>query len=90
MDATLKSRLEAEGQLMLWVTPGAKRAEILGFMPGPHDREYLKLKVTAAPENGRANEAVIALLAKTLGLPKSRLAIASGQTSTFKKLVLAK
>lgn len=78
--------LENEGRLMVWVTPGARRSEIVGFVTGPHDRQYLKLKVTAPPEDGRANEAVIRLLADTCGLARSRLAIVNGQTTPFKRV----
>lgn len=83
-----KSILETEGQLMVWVTPGGSRTEVMGFVKGPHDKEYLKLKVTAPPEDGRANEAVLRLLAETLGLPASRLRIASGEKTPFKRVVL--
>jgi uncharacterized protein YggU (UPF0235/DUF167 family) len=42
--------------------------------------------VAAAPADGAANEEVVKLLAKALGLPKSRLAIVSGQTARLKRL----
>ena len=44
----------------------------------------LGLKVRAAPDKGAANQAVIKLLAKTFGLPKSALAIRQGETSRLK------
>lgn len=84
-----RSILEHEGSLMVWVTPGARRTEILGFAKGPHDRDYLKLKVSVPPEDGRANEAVLKLLSETFNIPKSRLSIASGQTTPFKRIVLS-
>jgi len=40
--------------------------------------------VTAAPEKGKANAAVIEVLAEALGLPKSALRIVSGETSPLK------
>ncbi len=46
----------------------------------------LKLSVTAAPEKGKANAAVIALLSKEIGLPKSCIEIAHGVTSRTKTL----
>ena len=44
----------------------------------------LRVYVTAVPEEGKANEAVIKLLAKELGVPKSSLTIIQGQTSRRK------
>mgnify|MGYP000427444852 CR=1 FL=1 len=44
----------------------------------------LKVAVTAAPEGGKANAAVIKLLAKALGVPKSRLTLIQGATSRDK------
>ncbi len=45
-----------------------------------------RVRVTAAPEKGRANKEVIARLAADLGLPPSRLRIARGETSSTKLL----
>ncbi|BAE81531.1 conserved hypothetical protein [Chlamydia felis Fe/C-56] len=50
----------------------------------------LKIRVTEAPEKGRANEAVIALLAKTLSLPKRDVTLISGDSSRKKRLLLPK
>ncbi len=41
------------------------------------------------PDRGKANAAVIALLAKALGLPRSALTLASGDTSRFKTIAIA-
>jgi hypothetical protein len=46
----------------------------------------VKVYVTAPPESGRANDAVIALLSKRLGVPKSAIAIIRGQKSRDKVL----
>jgi uncharacterized protein len=48
----------------------------------------LKLRVAAVPDKGKANAAVIALLAKALGVPKSALEITAGETSRIKTLVI--
>ena len=48
----------------------------------------LRLRVTAAPEKGKANEAVMKLIAKAWGLPKSTLSIASGETAPLKMLLV--
>jgi uncharacterized protein len=46
--------------------------------------DTLKASVTAPPEDGKANDAVIALLAKTWRLPKSTLAVIKGMTARDK------
>lgn len=66
-------------KLELKVIPSSSREEIVGWLGGA-----LKIKVRAPPEKGRANKAVEALLAKTLGLPKGAASITSGQGSTSK------
>lgn len=66
------------------VTPHASRAEITGLQDGA-----LKLKVTAQPVDGAANEACLKLLAKALKLKKSQMEILAGEKSR-KKIVLVK
>ncbi|EYD74562.1 hypothetical protein Rumeso_03858 [Rubellimicrobium mesophilum DSM 19309] len=48
----------------------------------------LRLRVRAVPENGKANAAVIVLVAKALGLPKSAVALVAGDTARLKTLHL--
>lgn len=67
--------------LVLRVTPKARRnAVTLG------DADSLRVHVTAAPENGKANAAVIRLLSRALNVPKSRLEIARGASGRDKLL----
>ncbi len=49
----------------------------------------LKARVRAAPENGEANTAVLALLSGIAGIPKSRAILVSGHTARFKIIDLA-
>jgi uncharacterized protein len=65
------------------VTPRASRAAIAGIQDG-----VLKIKVTAVPVEGAANEACISLLAKELGVKKSRMAIFAGRKSRRKTIVI--
>jgi len=65
------------------VTPRASRAEIAGVQD-----EALKVKVTALPVEGAANEACIKLLAKELGLKKSQMEIFAGGKSRRKTVVV--
>ncbi len=61
------------------VTPRAKRNEITGLQDG-----VLRVRVTAPPEGGRANEAVVELLAEALAVPRSRVAIVRGHRARSK------
>ncbi len=61
------------------VQPKASRNQVDGFEDGT-----LRLRVTAPPTDGKANAGVIALLAKTLGVSKSRLEIVRGHSSRSK------
>lgn len=48
----------------------------------------LALKVREVPDKGRANKATVALLAKTLGIPKSHISVIRGQTARLKTLAI--
>ena len=71
-------------RLRLRVTPGAKQTTIVGVHGGA-----LKLSVAAAPERGKANRAVVALLARALGLPSSAVTITAGESSKDKVAEIA-
>ena len=63
------------------VSPKASRAGVTGVHAGA-----LKIAVTEPPDKGKANAAVIALLARALDIPKSRIAIQGPLTSRTKKI----
>jgi uncharacterized protein len=65
--------------LRLRVQPGAKRSEVVGWSD-----DTLRVRVTAPPVEGRANEAIILFLAKLLDVPKSRISIKSGHSGRDK------
>lgn len=69
------------------VTPKAKSARITKEITGDNS-PYYKVYVTVAPENNKANKAVIELLADALGLPKSALTISHGLTSREKTILI--
>lgn len=70
-------------------TPKASKDEILGPQIRDDGLNYLNLKVRANPNENAANEAIIILLAKTLGIAKSNLEITSGHKSRV-KIILVK
>ena len=48
----------------------------------------LRLRVSAVPDKGKANAAVVALIAKALGVAKSSVSVTSGETARLKTLVV--
>jgi uncharacterized protein (TIGR00251 family) len=79
-----------EGVLLsVRVTAKARRDEVAGIRRMSDGREALSTRVRAAPEQGKANKAVVATVAKFLGLPKSSVCIRSGETGRGKILLIA-
>ena len=75
----------AEGVVLpVRAQPGAKKNGITGEHDGA-----LKVSVTQAPEKGKANKALVEVLAKALGLKKSQVSLLSGETSGRKKFLLS-
>jgi len=77
-------RMEADGPdalIDLKVVPGARRDEVVGSLG-----DRLKVRTAAAPEGGRANEAVLRLLAQKLGVRRGDLSIESGASSAEKRV----
>ena len=66
------------------VQPRSSRNQLVGLQG-----DALKVKLTAPPVEGRANQACIEVLAEALGVPKSSLRIISGETSRRKLVLLA-
>lgn len=75
--------------LALRVTPNAGRDAIEGVETRADGQAVLRLRVAAVPDKGRANAAVLALLAPALGVPKSCLHLVSGETSRLKTVLVA-
>ena len=68
-------------KLPVKVVPKSSRDRIVGWVG-----DALKICVTAPPEKGRANDAVEALLADALGLPKEQVRITAGLSSPRKSV----
>jgi uncharacterized protein (TIGR00251 family) len=73
----------ATTRLKLRVSPGSRRPGIAG-----RHGDAWKVRVAEPPEDGKANEAVLRLLADTLDLPRSSVALVSGQSSRDKIVAL--
>jgi uncharacterized protein (TIGR00251 family) len=75
----MKNSAGKKATIGIHLQPGAKRNEIVGFKEG-----ILYVKVTALPQKGQANRALLELMAQTLGIPKSNIEIIRGQSSRSK------
>ena len=78
----VRALADGEGRLAMRVTPGA-RVETLEIVDG-----RLLVKVRSKPEDGKANDAVLALLATALGIGTSRLRLLRGATSREKLVAI--
>jgi uncharacterized protein (TIGR00251 family) len=73
-------------KITVHLTPKASRNKIEGWARDEKDQKILRVKVTAVPEDGKANEALIKLLSKALGIPQSRVSLIRGATARIKQL----
>lgn len=80
-------RKECDGiTLFVRLTPKSARDAIEGVEAADDGRAYLKARVRAVPEDGKANAALEKLLAKWLGVAPRDVTIASGATSRLKQV----
>ena len=70
-------------RLRVRVSPGARKTEVVG-----RHGEAWKLRVAAPPAGGKANEAVLGLLAKILAVPRARVALVAGHSRRDKVVEL--
>jgi uncharacterized protein (TIGR00251 family) len=70
-------------QLIVHVQPGAKTTSCAGI-----HGDALKIRLAAPPVDGKANQALIAWLAHTLGCPQNRIELIRGQASRRKTLAI--
>jgi uncharacterized protein YggU (UPF0235/DUF167 family) len=75
--------------LAVRVSPRGGRDGVEGWGQDPAGRPFLKVRVAAAPVDGGANAAVEAVLAKALGVPKSAVRVARGQSSRLKSVEIS-
>jgi uncharacterized protein (TIGR00251 family) len=79
----LRCESQPDGSVLLWIkaVPGSSRDQISGLLG-----DRLKIRVSAAPEDGKANRAICACLAKALHLRSSQVSVHSGQSHPEKIL----
>lgn len=76
-------------RLAVRLTPRGGREAIDGWAVDGDGRPYLKVRVAAPPVEGAANAALIAFLAKTLGVSRSSVTLASGAGARLKLIDIA-
>jgi uncharacterized protein YggU (UPF0235/DUF167 family) len=70
------------------LTPGASADQIAGVETDADGAAFLKARVRAVPEKGKANAALVALVAKWLGVAKSSVEVTAGGSSRLKQLAI--
>lgn len=72
--------------LAVRLTPRGGRDAVDGWATDAEGRPYLKVRVSSAPVEGEANAALIAFMAKRLGVSRSAVRLAAGATARLKRL----
>ena len=75
--------MDDSGVLIVHVVPRARRSEVVG-MHG----DAVKIRLAAPPADGAANEELVRFLAERLGVPRSAISIAAGDTSRRKRVII--
>ncbi|MFO1117729.1 MAG: DUF167 family protein [Beijerinckiaceae bacterium] len=71
------------------LTPKGGRDAIDGIETLSDGRAVLKARVRAVPEDGRANDALVALIAQAAGVARSAVSVSAGHTSRIKTLAIS-
>jgi len=69
--------------LLVWVQPGAKKNEFTGVQDG-----RLRVRLRAPAVENKANKALMAFMAETLGLKQAQISLVSGDTGRRKRLYI--
>lgn len=75
--------------LHLHVSPGASRSRVEGWRTDPDGTQRLRVRVAAPPEKGKANRAVIRLLADVLNVAPRDIQVVRGEISRAKTVQIA-
>lgn len=76
-------------ELFVRLTPKSSRDVVEGVGAGADGRAFLKARVRAVPEQGKANQALEKLLASALGVPAGSVSIVAGGTARLKTVRVA-
>jgi uncharacterized protein (TIGR00251 family) len=85
MSENVLNFVEKDGRIVfnVKVVPGSSKTLIAGLYNG-----MIKVRLSAAPEKGKANQALVELLAEKFNIPKNSIAILSGLTSKIKQVAV--
>jgi uncharacterized protein YggU (UPF0235/DUF167 family) len=75
-------------ELAVRVTPRGGRDAVDGIGVDAAGRAYWQVRVRVAPEDGAANRAVLALVAKALDVPAREIGLVAGETARLKRLLI--
>jgi hypothetical protein len=78
--------MEARSQLVVRLTPNARRSEILGWGMDEKGRSVLMVKLAVAPTDGKANLELIKFIARMLDCAESQVVLLRGEASRQKVL----
>jgi uncharacterized protein (TIGR00251 family) len=73
-----------EARISVWMTPRAREDKVVGWQDGS-----LRVRVAAPPVDGKANDALLRLLARELGITPNSVRLVSGHTSRRKVVAVA-
>lgn len=76
-----KTNSDVVTEIKIHLIPRSSRNQLISCLG-----DQLKIKITAPPVEGRANQALIAFLAKKLGIAKTRVELVAGETSKQKRI----
>jgi uncharacterized protein YggU (UPF0235/DUF167 family) len=83
-------RLDGDALILsIRLTPRSSKAQLGGTWQDAQGAEWLCASVRAVPEKGKANAALIALLAKTFEVPSGAISLEAGDTSRLKRVRIA-
>lgn len=77
---------DEQGMIFIHLTPRARQDKIEGLQSDNEGKQWLKVKITSVPEDGKANKALLKFLAKTWKIPASALTLESGASSRHKRI----
>ena len=84
----LERLIDAHGHLTIRATPNAGANDIR--LPADGAPAVLNVRTTVTPDDGKANDAILALLAKALGRPRSALTLVRGATARDKVVLVTR